>query len=156
MNFYSSHSPKGSQPFKLWRSSSHAVQLLYFHAFPFCLKSRCLRSNQVALMLWYNSVFFPLQAELQPLSQCQRLFQIPRKVVPQERWLINAIRPMTASIKVLISFELSSPVRVFGRERGQNGRNMTSWKQWNKRWWCLEEVQRNGGGKAMVGEWEIN
>lgn len=27
---------------------------------------------------------------------------------------------MTASIKVLISFELSSPVRAFGQERGQN------------------------------------
>lgn len=27
---------------------------------------------------------------------------------------------MTASIKVLISFELSSPVRAFGQKRGQN------------------------------------
>lgn len=62
---------------------------------------------------------------------------------------------MTASIKVLISSELSSPVRAFGQERGQNEAIWPAESNEMKHGGSLK-TNRNGRGKAMVEKWEIN
>lgn len=88
-------------------------------------------------------------------SQCQHLLQIPTKPLPQERWLINAIKVMMVSIKAVMGSELSSVGRAFGQERWQNDRIWPVIKEegYLKRY---EEMERKWDGDRTRKNWEIN
>lgn len=44
----------------------------------------------------------------------------PTKALPQERWLIKAIKAMTVSIRAVMSSDSSTVGRAFGQKRWQN------------------------------------